>query len=907
MILGSHLEKSIFISNNEQDSSIGLKNFPANNNIIKKYDPDRPAEQRHIFLKLDISFQKEIVSGSCYILFESKKAELKNIYLNTYEMQIHDVSFTKINYTDYYPENDKTCPQVKTIESAKLEKCHFISNSESLEIELPKKVPLNNWFLVKINYKINQPKAGFYFIHAKTKSHSDYDCVWTQGQDCDAPYWFPCQDDPRLKITTSLIISFPKEWNGLSNGVKISEKINEKQKIQHWEMNHPHSPYLVAFTAGDMSFFKDKWRKKEVSLLLPHKYENRHHEILEETKNMLEFYSNYWDYEFPWEKYGQAFVADFLYGGMENTSITINTDEVLGPKNFSNGNEKRTYLVMHEMAHQWFGDLVTCKYWSEGWLNEGFATQSEMLWDEHVYGKSSGIFYARDNYLNQYLSDSKTYIRPIVCNQYEFPSEIFDSHLYEKGALFLNYLRDILGEENFKKSVHNYLKENAFKPVETNNLINAIQYTTGINPTIYFDNFIFRAGHPDLDVNIDISSINENYVNISIVQKQNINKEFPLFQFETFLFIQYKNGDQDEIRLFIDEKSKKITIPLKNKIAYCIFDPRSTLIANVTLKFPENFLLEIFKSKNKEHSYFKYLATKCVCSYYNTKNNFDLVIEWLKNEESFRVRSSSYALLSEKSSQYSYEILNEIDEKNPLARGVYISAIADSYHNNPFLIFEFLSKIAIQEKELLNTRDAAIRGILSLCKKQSSFRTDEMKKKIMDFSFSIIKKHSFNGILENAAFALIGEFCEPQHIKTIIPYCDNILQHWRINIGALSSLAKLSARNPMVRAEIRPALNKFTETLFPIRISAALPELWALSGDASYESSFQKFIKRKGYGILSMLIPRARRSRLRFQKNLEMGHFHDKIIEVTELKDKLAHLEKEISELKAILKNKTTN
>ncbi len=907
MIFGSHLANSIYLINNNLESSIGLNNFPANYNAKRNYEPFRPAEQKHIYLNADIDFEKDTLTGNCFIIFESKSDQIKNLLLNSCEMQVNDVSFSKINYEEYFTSSKKTCPNYKAIENTKFDKCNFMLNNELLEILLPKKVSTGSWFLIRINYKVIKPRAGFYFVHAKKKSHSEYDCVWTQGQDSDSPYWFPCQDDPRLKITTTMLISFPIEWNAISNGVKISEKTTEKQKIQHWEMAKPHAPYLVAFVAGNMPIYSDTWRKKEISLLLPSKYSNMKDEILTETKEMMEFYSNYWNFEYPWEKYGQAFVADFLYGGMENTSITINTDEVLGPKIFSQGNQRRSFLIMHELAHQWFGDLLTCKTWSEGWLNEGFATQSEMLWDEHKNGKSSGIFYARENFLKSYLAESKSYMRPIVCNQYEFPSEIFDAHLYQKGALFLNYLRDILGEDLYQKSVQYYLNKYSFKSVETKDLINAIQYSTGINPSPYFDNFIFRAGHPELEVTMELSTLDSNFLNILILQKQNITKEFPVFQFETYLFIKYKNCEDEEVKIFINEKSQNIIIPLKSKFLYCIFDPRSCLPADVTQKIPEKFVKEIFKSKNKDESYFKYIAAKCICTQFNTDENFKLIVEWLKQEECYLVRNSCYRMLSEKAPQYSYNILVQIDEKNSFSLSSYFSALAESNHITPESIYGKLTKIALNDKEILSVRDAAIRGVLTLSKKYTTIRTEEMKKKIIEFSFSLIKKHSFNGVIENAAFALIGEFCEPSHLNSIIPYSEKILQHWRINTGALSALSKLSARNPNARADIRPALNQFTETLFPIRISAALPELWASSCDPWYESSFQKFINRKSYGILSMLIPMARRSQLRFQKNLDIGHFHDKIIEINELKEKLNNLEKELYEIKQIIKNKSTN
>lgn len=903
MIIGSNLEKSIECLNKSSESSIGYQNFPAKNNIKRKYDTFRPVQQKHIYLNLQIDFEKDTLTGTCIILFESKINNIKNIYLNANEMLVSNIFCAPINDTDSYYNK---LQNYKTIENTKFLSCDFVSNSEFLEITIPNEIKDRKWFFIKVNYKIIEPNAGFYFTHAKKKSHADYDCVWTQGQDSDSPYWFPCQDDPKLKITTTMIISFPKEWNAISNGLKISEEINDKQKIQHWEMFKPHSPYLIAFVAGNMPIFKDTWRKKELNLLLPPQYKNLNKMILAETKKMMEFFSNYWDFEYPWEKYGQAFVADFLYGGMENTSITINSDEVLGPKSFLDGNEKKTFLIMHELAHQWFGNLVTCKSWSEGWLNEGFATQSEMLWDEHINGKSSAIFYAKENFLKSYLEESKTYMRPIVCNQYEYISEIFDAHLYEKSALFLNYLRDILGEKNFQNSVNYYLKNHSFNSVETKDLITAIQNTTGIDPNLYFDNFIFRAGHPELEVNIEFSKIEPKYLNISILQKQKISKEFPLFQFETFILIKYKNNEYEKIKILIDDKLTNITIPLKNKISFCIFDPNSSLPAKIEQKIPEIFIKEIFDSKNKDESYYKYIASICICKLYKSKENFKYIIDWLNLEESYRVRSACYLMISDKISQYSYDILNQIEENNPIAKGYYISSLANTINYNYENFHDKLIKISLNENENLNIREAAIKGILTLSKKYSFFRTDNMKEKTINFSFSLIKKQNFNGYLENAAFSLIGELCDSKYLNSLIIYSGNILQHWRISIGALSALSKLSARNPQTRSDIRPALIQYSENLFPIRIAASLPELWCQSLDPWYESEFQKFINRKNYGLLSILIPKARRSLLSFQKNTNENNIYEKIIVINELKEKISELEKEINEIKQIIKSNSS-
>lgn len=901
MIIGSHLQKVLEFQQFSEDNTLGFQRFPANPKIKRIYNAPRLAEQRHMYLNIIINFENNSLFGDCYLVFENKSENLSRFNLEAYEMQINSVSICNIIFEDLFNLENKKIPDYKKIESLKYQKCDFTADSNKIDVEISKNIKKDAYFILKINYKIHEPNAGFYFVHANKKSHAVYDCVWTQGQDSDSPYWFPCQDDPRLKITTTLQFAFPSQWNALANGIKILEKIQEKYKTQIWEMYSQHSPYLVAFVAGNMAFASDEWRNKEISLLLPFKYENMKSEILLETKEMLEFYSNYWNYEFAWDKYGQAFVADFLYGGMENTSITINTDEVLGPKLFATGNERRTYLVMHEMAHQWFGDLLTCKTWGEGWLNEGFATQSEMLWDEHTNGKVSGIFYAHDNYLAGYLSESKSYIRPIVCNQYEYVSEIFDAHLYEKGALFLNYLRDILGENEFKNSVHYYLTHNAFKAVETKDLINAIQTVTGIDTTVHFDNFIFRAGHPELEVSCEYSSYDPAIINFNISQKQNISKEFPEFYLETFIYLKYESEKEEKIKVIIDDKNKKISIPLKEKLSFCIFDPNGTIIGEVNQKYPESFISEIFKLKNSKYSYFKYLATKNICRYYNNKENFSHLEKWLAVEESFRVRASAYRLISEQGKVLGANLLSLLNDDQPLSKAELIYSQANCVQLKQTNLLDKFIKIAENEKETYNCREIAIKSIQLISQKSSLLRSEENRKKILNFAFSYLNKQSFNGILEHAAFNLISEFCEPDHLKIILPFCEKTTQHWRINIGALGVLSKLSSKYPNIRSELRPSLIYFTDALFPIRITSALPEFWANSLDPFYDGQFRKFHQRKNYGILSMLIPRSRRSYQKFLRNLDTKSYFEKIIELNEVKDKYQKIQTELDEIKLII------
>ncbi|BBH53577.1 M1 family metallopeptidase [Fluviispira sanaruensis] len=901
MIIGSHLEK-IFSSNEEKsENSYGLKHFPANKVTKLNYDSNRPLEQRHIYLNLDIDFKNNTLHGVAHIIFQTKLEQIETFFLDANELNIFNVAYAPFNFEDYFSGKKNSELSLKKLEKIQYKECAYESTSDKLNITLPVKLKSNQYFILKVKYNTIEPNAGMYFIHKLTKSHAKYNCIWTQGQDTDASYWFPCQNDPRLKITTDIEVTFPKDWNALSNGIKVSEKIEGNKKYQHWKMNKANSPYLVALVAGELELYSDTWRKKEVAILIPQEHKKQKEVILNETKEMLEFYSNYWDYEFPWEKYGQAFIADFIYGGMENTSITINTDEVLGPVHFSLGSDFRSILIMHEMAHQWFGDLLTCKTWAQGWLNEGFATQSEMLWDEYKNGKVSGIFYARDHFLSGYLSEAKSYLRPIVCSQYEYPAEIFDAHLYQKAALFLNYLRDIMGEIIFKKSINHYLNKNAYKAVETADLMNAMQECSGINPAPYFDNFIFRGGHLVLDVQVAMSELNPNFVEIKVEQKQEISKEFPLFSFETYIALYYADGSNEEIKVFVDEKIKKIILPLKQKISFCIFDPRSTLISETEQKIPEIHCRNILKNNDSSLAYLKYIATKCILAHFPSQENLKYILAWLKIEPSFRARESTYSLLAEKGSQYSYDLLVQIEERHSLCRTPYLTALAKCYHEQPSKIFEQLVKLSQNEKENLHAQRAALLGINQLSKNYSLLRKEEYRKKILKLADEIIEDGSSHGLLENAAFSLIAELGNSKYIAKLIPITEEFIQHWRINTGALMALAQIVSRYPELRSEVRPALNRFAKIYFPTRVVMCMPQVWIASQDPWYENAFYQYVNRKNYGLFSILIPLARRTLAQFAKNIEKEAIGEKLVEIVELKEKLAHLEKEIKELKLIL------
>lgn len=891
MLIGSKMHAGLFsLQAGAKDEILpGFKNFPAIKKPAAKYEPSRAARQVHMMLDAEILFETNSFRGTCYLVVEAAN-ETSSFTFDAKELVLDSVSGARTVKTQEWDN----------VESLGYAAAKFEYSDDVVTIHLDSPLKSSEFYVVKCVYNMTQPKAGIYFVHKNKESDSEYDCVWTQGQDVDSPFWFPCQDDPKLKMTTTCRFHFPAAWHAISNGLMTSEKINGKTKTQTWKLSRPHSPYLVAFAAGEMEYAEDKWRGKPVTLLLPKKYAAHKTALLKDTTAMLEFYSNYWGYEYAWEKYGQAFVADFLYGGMENTSITINTDLVLGPKEFSAASDGYTYLVMHEMAHQWFGDNLTCETWSEGWLNEGFATHSELLWDEHVNGKVSGIFYSMINEKGWYLDEARTYWRPVVTNQYEFVSEIFDGHLYSKGALVLNHLRDLIGEDSFRKTVGHYLRKNEFSPVRTPDLIRAIEETTGWNPRKFFDTYIYRGGHVELDVNVKETTLGKACVEIDFEQKQRISNDFPAFEFETFVHLEYEDGTHEEVRVSCTDAKQTLLLPAQRKLSFAIVDPRGTLIGESKQKFPEKMAQAILKSN--ANAYFKYLAAASVLANNVTAENVTLVTGWLKEEKCVRARMASYEMIAGSKAFGADELLLSLDEKEGRAHLSWVGALGRiATFENATKVATVFEKIANDKAAPTLVRAQAITSLKDMAQRTSSMRADGERARYVKFAHSLLKDGSFAGHVEAASISLLAELGDEKEFGTFTSHLEMNKAPWRIRVGGLNALARYSVRFPLMRSDIRPHLLRYAAKFFPVRLAAQLPSAWAESKDPIYGEAFETFINRKNYGLLSMLIPKARRSQERYNRNLDPNTASEKFAELSELKQKLAKLEFDFASMKEML------
>ena len=217
-------------------------------------------------------------------------------------------------------------------------------------------------------------------------------------------------------------------------------------------------------------------------------------------------------------------------------------------------------LVAHELAHQWWGDLLTCRDWSHAWLNEGFATYFEALWCEEDKGADEFAWNLRQDRMAIIDEDSRSYRRPIVTNKYRAPIELFDRHLYEKGSLVLHMLRRTVGDELFFKSLNLYCTRHRGHNVITQDLQRAFEDATGRNLDFFFDQWVFKEGHPELEISSSYDD-KQKLASVTIKQTHKTSDTTPVFRFPVTIALMDADGNEVRHQVEIKEKDNIFHLP----------------------------------------------------------------------------------------------------------------------------------------------------------------------------------------------------------------------------------------------------------------------------------------------------------------------------------------------------------
>jgi aminopeptidase N len=368
---------------------------------------------------------------------------------------------------------------------------------------------------------------GLYFINADGADPDKPRQIWTQGETESNSFWFPTVDKPNERCTQEMYLTVEDKYKTLSNGVLVSSKKNaDGTRTDYWKMDKPHAPYLFMMAIGEYAVVKDKWRNIPLEYYVEPKFEQYARDIFPYTPEMLEFFSKKLGYDYPWPKYSQVVVRDYVSGAMENTSAVIFGEFMQQDKRGLLDNHlTNEKVVAHEMFHHWFGDLVTTESWANLTLNEGFANYSEYLWLEHKYGRDEADFHEyaeRQGYIYSALDGG----HPLINFGYDSRESMFDAHSYNKGGAILHMLRAQVGDEAFFAALNRYLKRNEFTDVEAHELRLAFEDVTGQDLNWFFNQWFYGSGHPNLDISYDWDETTGK-ASVTIAQTQEPNKETP--------------------------------------------------------------------------------------------------------------------------------------------------------------------------------------------------------------------------------------------------------------------------------------------------------------------------------------------------------------------------------------------
>ncbi|MBK7935375.1 MAG: M1 family metallopeptidase [Acidobacteria bacterium] len=420
---------------------------------------------------------------------------------------------------------------------------------------------------VRFKYSAS-PKKGIYFVDASNGENGHSAQIWTQGEPDEARHWFPSFDFPSDKATTEELITADKGETVIGNGEFLGKvDAADGKETWHFKMPVPHSTYLVSFIVGKYSRVDDQYRGIPLGSYVYPGREKTAQTAFGPTKEMMQVFEEVTGVLYPYNKYDQTIVAKFQFGGMENITATTMADSEIFFGDFEFGKGVVTDLVSHELAHSWFGNLVTCRNWAELWLNEGFATYMEAVYRERKLGRDAYVQKVQmdaDEFLG---NDSMTGRRHGLYNlRAGEVDKLFDnaSVTYNKGGVVLHMLREQVGTENFWKAVNVYLNRHKFAGVGTEDLKTAMEQASGQDLDWFFDQWVYHSGAPRLSVTSKYSAAKKT-ITITVTQTQKADAIVPAaFRLPLEFEVDTASGPVNK-DVEVTKRTETFTIKLRSK------------------------------------------------------------------------------------------------------------------------------------------------------------------------------------------------------------------------------------------------------------------------------------------------------------------------------------------------------
>lgn len=528
----------------------------------------RPYDLLHTSLALRFNWEKEQVIGKATLTLSPFFYETDQLTLDAKGFQFKEIRLG---------ENG-------------LELAYQYENGKTVDIQLDRTYSRTDTFKVFIDY-IATPSAsggsaaitsdkGLFFINPRGEEKEKPRQIWTQGETEHNSRWFPTFDQPNERCTQELVVTVEDHLETLSNGLLVkSEKNEDGTRTDYWKMDLPHAPYLFMLAVGDFALVEETWRDIPVQYYVEPEFEEHARAIFPYTTEMLEFFSEQLGVDYPWSKYAQVVVRDYVSGAMENTTAVIFGEFMQKPERELIDELTNEKVVAHEMYHHWFGDLVTCESWSNLTMNEGFANYSEYLWLEYKYGRDEADYHLLSEWAGYMGSAQGRSAHPLIWFGFDDKEDMFDAHSYNKGGSVLHMLRNYVGDEAFFAALRKYLNDNAYSDVEVHELRLAFEDVTGEDLNWFFNQWYFSTGHPMLDINYGFDSIGQEAI-IEIEQIQDPALFSPVFELRVPVDI-YQGGKKRRHMAVVDQRKQTLRFPVEGRPDLIIFDADRTLLAQM--------------------------------------------------------------------------------------------------------------------------------------------------------------------------------------------------------------------------------------------------------------------------------------------------------------------------------------
>ena len=738
----------------------------AHKGAIPHYTPDIQVSPEHLILDINFDWVTERVWGATLYDLVFKGHNVEEIIFDAVNLEVSRVVIGR-----------------KIV--------NFENTGKKIIIQLNKKYQLGDRISIKLDHSVTRPVAGIYFTKPDNHHVDRFKTVWTQGQHEDSRYYFPCFDKPNFKQTTEVIMHLPPKMFGLSNGRLVKKKLSQSGSFFHYKMELPYSTYLLSIVAGEFSEHQEIVKGVNVKWYVQKGREREGRNAFKDTGKIIQFFSNYTGFQYPYKHYTQIAVPEFVFGGMENFTVTTQTDLALFDDRAALDGDSNG-LVAHEAAHTWFGNIVTAKNWSHAWLHESFATYFDALYTRESKGENEFRYQLLEN-AETYFSEDSSYRRPIVTNLYKEPIDLFDAHLYPGGAVRLHHLKSIVGEKHFREALEKFLNRPRYDLVETTDFIRCIEEVTGCNYDEWLQQWIYRGGYPRLELTFDWNT-NGKVATIGIKQTQksdNKNEEL-LFKIPFTLVFYYKNSEE-RFSIEIKSNKEKFCFRLKNKPLFFRIDPDYECPCKIVVTdVPRPMFHEQIK---RDPDPIGRIEAAMALSKNSSSEDVSILGERLKKEKewgvSIRISKALGKVGGKEARNFLIKGLKISDPK--IRRGV-VSALGSFPHD---------------EKSALALRECA--------KNDPSYRVEanalQMLGKIKDkdsFSFleSSISRPSHNAMAQTGIYNALAELEDEASWDYLIRGAE-YGAHRNSRQAAMRALAKLANRFPHRKGEVIEHLTRF--------------------------------------------------------------------------------------------------